>query len=236
MPVQIHIDSNARAVVAQSRRMRSQMLAALRQGLDTENNKTLRALTLGRMGYSSAGPVQPDGLRRISSTAVRSLRATPAVNEGQGVTSSFGSNLRYVIAHEFGFVGAVFVRAHGRANKRADIFRVQVGQKAAVRSRAKFGAGADRTIAPALKIFGNVSRANAGAQATRKNLVASGRSFVRAHEMNMNLPARHMIRDTLAERVPAYASTLSSAIVTTWNDLLAVSARAPLTPISGPTQ
>lgn len=212
MPTQIKLSSNARAVVTQVRRMRVQMLAGLRAGLDEENHKTIVALTLGRMGYSKAGPVMPDGLRRISSTGVRSLRATPAVNVGDGVTSSLGSNLRYIIAHEFGFAGVVTVRAHERR-----LFKY--GKARLVRFTNPVTGEAGESIRRRRRVVKNADRTDKTAT-------------VRAHEMRMNLPARHMIRDTLAERIPNYAATLSAAIVTTYNELLAVAAKATVEPIT----
>lgn len=233
MPTQIQISSNARAIIAQVRRTRSLVLDGLRKGLNDENAKTIVALTLGRMGYSKAGPVMPDGLRRISSTAVRSLRATPAVVSGNGVASSLGSNLRYLIAHEFGFSGTVAVRGYTRRNEHADTFRTRTGTQAAVRERVKFGPGRDRLIAKATGIFEVLTRAQA-ARAGGKlgKAVAQGISIVKPHAMKMNLPARHMIRDTLAARIPNYAATLSAAIVAAHTALRDAAASAPVEPMN----
>lgn len=210
MDIKIDITSNANAVKLTARQMRSRWLGAMRKALDLENAATLRALTLGRMGYSSAGAVQADGLRRISSTAVRSLRYTPAVNSGDGVASSLGSNLRYVSAHEFGFVGTVFVRAHNRR-----IFRYGAARLV-------------RFVNPVTRAEGTQTR-----RSRRQARDAGGNlrgTTVVAHEMKMNLPARHMIRDTLIERIPAYQAAIVAGIDGAWEESWAGVRNARLEP------
>lgn len=212
MPTQIQISSNARLILAQARRTRSLVLDGLRKGLNEENGKTIVALTLGRMGYSKAGPVMPDGLRRISSTAVRSLRATPAVVSGNGVASSLGSNLRYLIAHEFGYSGTVVVPSHDRR-----IFK---------HGKARLV----RFVNPVTKEEGTTRKRSRRLQ---KDSQGNDRTtLVKTHTMKMNLPARHMIRDTLAARIPEYAATLSAAIVAAHTALRDAAASAPIEPMS----
>jgi len=210
MPIEIKVESNLAGVIANMRRVRANIIAGLRKGLNDENWKTIRALTLGRMGYSSAGPVMPGGLRRISSTAVRSLRATPAVTDSDGVTSSLGSHLKYVQAHEFGCDDVVTVPAHNRR-----VFNY--GKARQVRFTNPVTKESQTTMRRSRKV---AKDAGGNARGTT----------VREHPMQMNLPARHMIRDTLAERVPEYAATMAAAIETVWNDFRAVSARAPVQP------
>lgn len=205
--------SNYRALAKQVRQMPARLRSALARTLDEENNRTLVALTIGRMGFSSAGPVQANGLRRISSTAVRSLRATKAEIQGDDITASLGTNLRYVQAHEFGFVGEVFVQAHNRR-----IFKY--GKARLVR-------------------FTNPVTGEGGQFTRRSRRVArdSGGNArgttVRAHQMHMNLPARHMIRDTLAERVPAYNASFGKTMVATYDAVLGEARNARLEPMTG---
>jgi hypothetical protein len=235
MPTEIQVLSNYRAVAAQARAMRARVQAAVRKGLDDENDKTIVALTFGRMGFSKDGPIVPGGLRRISSTAVRSLRKTRAVNDGDGVTSSVGSNLKYLIAHEFGTDKVVTVPAHTRQNPRGDTFRVQTGKTGTIRGGATTFKKA-KVISGGLAIFEVLTRAQAARIAPRARLgkaVASGVSMVKAHPMHMNLPARHMIRDTLAERMPDYSKTISDAISSTILGGFATAAKAPLEPMKG---
>lgn len=193
---QIIISSNARAIIGAFKRMPSEFRVAIKSTLNNQNARTLRDLTFGRMGYPSNGPVVPDGLRRISSTAVRSLRATPAVDDGNGVVSSLGTNLVYVKAHEWGFQGVVFVRAHNRRI-------MEYGKARLVRFINPLDKQEEFTWRRKRRIAKDENGNDKG-------------TTVRAHSMKMNLPARHMIRDTLADRVPEYSAAISDAIVVTW--------------------
>lgn len=199
MSTELQITSNARAILAQFKVMPEEIRAGLRSTLDNQNAHTLRDLSFNRMGHPSNGPVVPNGLRRISSKAVGSLRYTPAVNDGDGVSSTLGTNLRYVKAHEFGFVGEVPVRAHTRrmfTYGRARLVRF-------INPRTKERQTTMRRPRRVVK----------DAQGDREILV-------RAHTMRMNLPARHMIRDTLAARMPDYGAAISRSVEDTWKTVL----------------
>lgn len=210
MAIQTKVTSNMAAVLKQIQKARAETLAALRKGLDLEQNRTIRALTLGRMGFSSAGPVQSNGLRRISSTAVRSLRFIPAVNDGNGVVSELGSNLRYVIAHEKGFNGDVFIRAH---------------------FRRLFKYGRARMVKFINPVTGLEGTQRKRSRRVLKDEFGDDReTIVVAHQRHMAMPARHMIRDTLIERIPAYNATFAKAVPAMWEGLLAPARTARLEP------
>lgn len=200
MAVKIEITSNARQVIASFRAMPAKMARGIAAAINRENNNTVTAVIEQRMNYSKQGPVIAGGLRRQSGMAVKSIRVVPAEITASGVSGSFGSNLRYLKAHEFGFQGTVNVRGHMRrvfkhGTKTKQVFDIptQTLVERIVNTRR------------VVKVKGPGGR--------KRDL----EHYVRPHSMRMNLPERRMFRDTLQLRIPNYSASISNAIVAAWD-------------------
>jgi len=188
----IQISSNAQAILAGMRRMPAMMAANLAAALNEQNEATVADVITNRMNFSSNGPVITGSLRRQTGFAVKSVRVVPAEIMGNGVTSSFGSNLRYLKAHEYGFVGTVNVRAH-------------------LRRRFIHGTATKN-------VFDFITREVVRKKVATRRVDKDAREiFVRAHSMKMNLPARHMFGETLAKHSPQYSKAINAAILKGWN-------------------
>lgn len=61
------------------------------------------------------------------------------------------------------------------------------------------------------------SRSRSGKVDGKRRQVAQGVAFVRQHTRNVNVPARHMIQQGLADYAPQYSARLSDAVIKTWN-------------------
>jgi hypothetical protein len=201
MPVAIAITSNAREVAAGLKTMPQRLGRAIARALDDQNERTVAAIITERMNFSKMGPVIPGGLRRQSGMAVKSIRTVKAEVQTDGVTSALGSNLKYVKAHEYGFIGTVNVRGHMRRKfrygpeKQVEFFSTITRQMETSTKRSR------RVV----KVAGPGGRGKRDAE-----------TYVRAHSMQMNLPARHMFGQTLAARVGAYTVAVSDAITQVW--------------------
>jgi len=75
---------------------------AIAKATDEQNNLTVGSIIKNRM--TGKGPFPPsEGKLGVRSGRLRaSLRATPAIVTGQTVSSSIGSNVKYMGIHEFG--------------------------------------------------------------------------------------------------------------------------------------
>jgi hypothetical protein len=200
MPVAIAITSNAREVAAGLKTMPQRLGRAIARALDDQNERTVAAIITERMNFSKMGPVIAGGLRRQSGMAVKSIRTVKAQVQEDGVTSALGSNLKYVKAHEHGFIGTVNVRGH---------------------MRRKFRYGPEKQV----EFFSTITRQmETSTKRSRRVVKVRGpgggkrdaETYVRAHSMRMNLPARKMFSQTLALRVGAYTEAVSAAISDAW--------------------
>jgi hypothetical protein len=189
MPVAITISSNAKEVIARLRVMPAAMARRIMAALDDQNERTVAAVIETRMNFSKMGPVITGGLRRQTGMAVKSIRVVPAEMEAGNITSAFGSSLKYVKAHELGFVGTVNVRGHLRRTLETT-------------ERKKF-------------VWNKQKQRRDVAWVTSKRDLDRD-IYVRPHSMRMNLPARHMFGQTLASRVGAYSVAISDAITQVW--------------------
>ena len=191
MPVSIQLTTNASAVLTRLRRMPFEMAEGIAAAINEQNERTVTAVITNRMNYPGKGPVIADGLRRQSGMAVKSVRTVPAEIRGNTISGSFGSNLKYVRAHEFGFTGTVNVRAH---------------------TRRRFRYGKEKVF----EYFDVITRTFQQSTKRGRRVVKGSETFVKAHTMQMRLPARNMFRDTLAIRVPSYSAAISDAIMAAW--------------------
>lgn len=156
--------------------------ASLAQAIDLQNEYTvghIQSKRLSRRGKETLGVVT----NRLRS----SVRPSRAVVTGNKVRSAIGSNVRYAATHEFGFVGAVEVRAHVRRKPTKDLVQV----RNAVFQRS----------------FAERIGERPGQQ------VASAVEFVSAHKRNLRVPARAPFRRGIEDRREKYAAALSAAIV-----------------------
>lgn len=187
--IKISLESNAAEIVDRLNRFPAEMAQAICRALDYENELTVGAIVRERLSYPRAfvGPL-PHGLRVQTSRLRRSIRPSKARVVGSMVDSAIGSNVRYAGVHEFGFDGVVPVSAHTRHQVSEDVIQGKAG----------------------------AARRGFEARQKREKVIASGVARVRAHSRKVHLPARAYVRTTIAERVPAYTSALSRAIVQAW--------------------
>jgi len=145
-------------------------------------------LRKGVMEHMS-GPKRGSGpglLGRDTGTARRSMIAQTAMDASK-VGSLIGSPLGYVRAHEEGFDGPVQVRAHTRRIIRLERTSrsgfTKVSKKSAARYKAALRRGG-KTVA-----------------------------YVRAHDRQVNIAAKHFIRDTVLESVAPTEQRILKALM-----------------------
>ncbi len=103
---------DAQRLLEQWDRVPDFVLEGMARGIDLQNELTIgfaQERKLSQRGRTSLG-VRTGRLRR----SMRRNRATHGAGVARG---SFGSNVEYLGAHEFGFRGAVRVKAHTRQGK-----------------------------------------------------------------------------------------------------------------------
>lgn len=192
--IQIQLAPAAVALLRTSGTWPVRVLEALRKSTDLQNELTVGHIQAARLSGKGPFPVDEGRLGVVTNRLRSSLRPAKAVVNGTQIESSLGSNVRYAGAHEFGFDGAVTVRAHTRTNPRADLvsFRGQQGRRDA---------------------FGGALLTPAGK--TRKGVVpvASAVVSVRQHTAQRHVPARAPIRHGIEDRAADYGQAYSAAII-----------------------
>lgn len=92
------------ATVARLRQLQdwpARVAPALQEAMDLQNQFSLARISEKYVSFPRESPPTPDGVRLITGKLRQSLRATPAVASGNGVTSSIGSNRAqaYILEH-----------------------------------------------------------------------------------------------------------------------------------------
>ena len=131
--IEFRVNETATAML--SRAWQVDVLRGLRRTMDYENQLTVGHTKQARLTGKGPFPVS-DGRLGVRTNRLRSsLRAAKARIVGSSVTSSIGSNVEYAAAHEFGFRGAVNVRAKARRQRSRNVGksgRLGVKDKSAV--------------------------------------------------------------------------------------------------------
>jgi hypothetical protein len=188
----IEITSNADDAMRRLRAIPPAMMQAIVRALDLENALTVSWIQeqhLTAPGATAPLPPAEHRLRSLSDWLRRGLRASAARAEGNGITSSIGTNVKYAGVHEYGFDGMVTVSAHQR--------RMPVGA-------TKVGKVMDNE--------GHLHHDKTG----RFTKAASRTGQVREFQRHMRMPERAPIRTGIKERTENYRTAISAAILSTW--------------------
>lgn len=165
---------------------------AMAAAMDFENQ-----ITVGHIMYRKLSQRGPDTLGVVTNRLRGSVRASKSVVTSRQISSGIGSNVKYAGVHEFGYTGTVSVPGFTRRNKRGDRF--------ALRSN---GTEVPRALAEKMGAFTSKGRTRAWLKKT-----VSGISIVKAHTRKLNFTARHMFQTGIEERLDAYETALSNAIL-----------------------
>jgi len=178
------LTDNAAAVLRQISTMPERMGRGIAQAFDQQNLLTIAYAQQHKL----SGP-RPAVLGVVTNRLRLSLNASPAVVEGNTITSAIGTNVRYAGVHERGFEGDVQVDGYTRRilNKTA--------------SRYTFDMATGRTT-----------------KSKRKIRAVLGQVTVRPFTRHMNVPARPYLSSSIAERHYDYGFAISKAIVTAWKE------------------
>ena len=191
LAVTISLPPETTALLARAQAWPRALTAQLVQTLDRENEITVGEIQVKRLTGKGPFPVSQGRLGVVTNRLRQSVRPTRAKVSGGAILSAIGTNVRYGVAHEFGFEGTVQRRAHERRR-----FTVQQTGGVAVLD--------PRT--------GRIRK-------SRKKLqkVQTGSVQVKAHQLHLHIPERAPIRRGIADRLPAYAPALSACIVTAFS-------------------
>ena len=187
--VQIDLPPATRTLLEQSQSWPRALSRNLVRALDLQNELTVGQIVAERATGKGPFPVEEGRLGVRTGRYRRSVRPSKAVVTGTAIESAIGSNVKYAGVHEFGFSGTVQVREHRKRHAMVDL--IQVGDRVLPRWQAVGERG-------------------------RQKKIASGIVRVRAHSVQMNIPARAPIRRGIADRLPHYRDALSTAIVATF--------------------
>ena len=100
--IQIKLSPASQRWLADLPQFAPRALAAAATAMDAQNQLSIGAITTERLSFPKEGPTVAIGLRVITNTLRKSIRATPAVVAGNAIVSAIGSNVRYAAIHEFG--------------------------------------------------------------------------------------------------------------------------------------
>jgi hypothetical protein len=197
--VKIEIEISGEALAAIPRiRNQAGLARALAREMDQQNISLVSHIQNTYLAFPRSGPTTPEGLRHISGSYFRSLRAARPVIIGGGLESAIGTNVKsrggvsYPAVHEFG--GTIHRKTIG------GIMRF----KATPSGRLKHQVGN-----PRLLVF-------AGKQT--KHFVNKA---VGGAEWDIHMPARSPIQRGIADRTPDYSTALSGACMKFWKGEIA---------------
>lgn len=187
----VQISDDAKKVLQGMQELPLRMARAMCRALDRQNQ-----LTIGYIQEHKLSERGPKTLGVVTNRLRSSVRATPAMALGDGVTSAIGTNVVYAGPHEFGFDGEVTVKEHTR--KVATRFQIDNGRTSVSRSAAGK--------------LGLLTKAGKGRKGMAKE-VGGGTTTVKQHMRKMHVPARGMFQAGIAERATEYAQALSQAVL-----------------------
>ena len=189
-PILIELTPEAKAVMASFEEAPYKIPLAIARGMDKA--LPLVASNIQAKRLTGAGPFQvEEHMLGVRSGQLReSVRFTQAAIEGDTVTGSIGSPVRYAAVHEFGFEGDVQVKPFFRKNRRAD-------QTAKIERVSK--------------------RTGRKYRATVKT--ASGLSQVKGFTRHMRIPARAPFGYGVADNDQMITDAMSAEILETFRNL-----------------
>jgi phage gpG-like protein len=172
---------------------------AVAKALDQQNELTIGAAVRDRMSFPRGVAPTMEGLRVQSGHLRRSITRSRARVTASGAESAIGSNVRYFGPHEFGFDGSVTVKEHRR--KLPDRYLLTSGQiiDRSTAERAGF-------MNKARNQYRARMRKGIGEQLPDRYVMVS------QHTRQAHVPARQMVRRTVAARMPAYGEAIAAQV------------------------
>lgn len=190
MPFIVQVNSDASAVLESIKGFPPAMQVEIARALDLENQLTIAH----SQQFYLTGP-RPMKLGVVTNRLRGSLNAPPAVATATTVSSKIGTNVEYAGVHEHGFTGQVTVRQHTRQDSRFNVLRSVGG------------------IQPEVSLeTGRIRRRKA-----KTEVAAQGFVTVRQHTRQMQMPARPFLEPAINDRLGAYGTAVSEAILAAWN-------------------
>ena len=166
------------------------IMAALQRGLDKATPHIAARVQEYRLTGQGPFPVADHRLGVRSSQLIKSVRFTNAVIQGNTVTASIGSPVRYAAVHEFGYEGIVTVRPFFRKNRQRDQFSTV--ERVSKRSGRRY-----RSMVK----------------------TASGIGQVKGHERRMRIPARAPFGYGVADSDVLITNAVTSELETEFKSL-----------------
>lgn len=182
--VQFQISDAAKAILARMED-RKGVLRAVAREVDTQTQLTVGHITAKRLTGTGPFPVSEHRLGVRTGHLRRSLRGTSAVVEGDTVTSTIGSNVKYAGIHEFG--GTI------KRVLLAGSVRLATDRQGNLLRRGRNGK---------LAVFARKSRKSAQTV-----------SFSGGKRYEITIPARAPITTGIQDRVPQIGAAVSRAII-----------------------
>jgi phage gpG-like protein len=185
--ITITLPPDTLAVLARVQAWPKALTRAVIKALNLENEITVGHIQRTRASGKGPFPVSEGKLGVDTHRYRGSLRRSLAVASGGSIVSAIGTNIAYAGAHEFGFSGPVKVPAH---------------------TRRRFGQFTTGGVAVFDPRTGRIKK-------SRKRVIElqTGSHQVKAHTRQLKIPARAPIQRGIADRLPAYSTALSNAIV-----------------------
>lgn len=165
-----------------------EMQQAIARGMNKAGSTLLGDVTRER--FTGQGPFDvSEGRLGVRTSRLRgSLRWGKAEIEGGTVTSTLGSNVRYLGVHEEGFQGVVTVRAHQRRSFSVDGERIStLTAKAQFRRKTK-----------------------------KSQRIKENKGQVKAHQRKMNIPARSPLGHGIADHFESFGETIAAELRALW--------------------
>jgi hypothetical protein len=114
MDIAITLTPEGLAALQNIRDYPNALWGAMRTGLNRGLELVLSRVQATRFTGEGPFPVSEHRLGHVTTRLRTSLRVIPATVDAEGVEGAIGSNVKYFAVHEYGFNGAVQVRAHSR--------------------------------------------------------------------------------------------------------------------------
>jgi hypothetical protein len=189
-PILIDLTPEAKARIAAFEQAPDTIRFAIAKGMDKALPEVASNIQAQRLTGLGPFPVEEHKLGIRSGQLRESVRWTPSVIEGDSVTGSIGSQVRYAAVHEFGFDGDVQVKPFFRKYRGRDRFaRVE-------------------HVSP-----------TTGRKYRSTTKTASGVSGVGSHTRHMRIPGRAPFGYGVQDNVEMISTTVSEAVTATFRNL-----------------
>lgn len=185
--LQIEFTEEAKVLITKLASFPEVLMPAMRRGIATGAEEAASRIQQQRLTGEGPFPIAEHMLGVRSGRLRQSVRADVGAIEGNTVSASIGTNVRYAAVHEFGFEGDVQVRPFFRKNRRADRYEK----------------------------FERVSR-KTGRSYNATVKTASGVSPVKAHKRHMKIPERAPFGYGLADSEQLITNAVTSELETAW--------------------